>query len=351
MARMSAAEVPFSIRPADDHIEHAVDHLLAGAAVPVSNEVATGLIREWDRLAGPGPTLTARARVAAARSARRALNNPGTVPVTAWSAPNILAAHVAVDSAGITEGIFNSFLTPKLTPEMRAEIVGVAARITAIDRFTLGVGTGLLPLPKPFSGKPTGMVLDASEVTDPSSTVPALCLLDQLPTEQHAARDLAETLYGRPMDHTRRNAQDASADDLGLSAAQAGVVAARTAWLVECDVNLLIHARALRRSVLNHEALHLAALQSTDPTCDPGVANGSELISLTDCLANNDRAGMKKSRAALSIATSSRTTADAVGVAASEHLLSRLANTARIPRPAGLEASAWALGFEMEDAP
>lgn len=352
---MSVAEAPTPVARAHEHAvdsqaDHPVDHALAGAAVPVAHHVATGLIREWDRLAGPGPTLTATERITVAASARRVLTDPRPLPIAAWSPANVLAAHVASDSAGITAEIFDSFLSADLTPTMRSEIVGIAARVTAIDRFTQGVGTGLVRLPDPFSGDPTGMVTEPGDrETSAEITVPALSMFDRLPTELHAARDLAETLHGRPLDHGRTHDAGDPTDDTRLSVAQAAAVAARTAWLVECDVNLLIHARTLRRTVLNHQALHLEAIRSPDPQGELGVANGAELLALTDCLARTDLAGVKKARAALSIATSSRTTAEVIGVAAAEHLLARLANTGRIPRPPGLDASAWALGFDLAD--
>ncbi len=155
--------------------------------------------REWQRVASPGAWFDGSQRVELAAIARAAR---GEVAVDAdtLSPPSIEAARlVATDPGAITEEWIAGLETNGLTRMAYAELLGVVARMQAIDTLCFATGAELRPMPAPVGGEATGEIPDglrAGRAWVPmTGPAPAVDALSAVPDEQQAQLDVAATLY------------------------------------------------------------------------------------------------------------------------------------------------------------
>lgn len=187
--------------------------------------------RAWAHLTSVGPVLSADERHHVINEARRAwagAESPGADSGVAGEATFWLA----VDAEGLTAEVVAEFEAQGLDRLTYLEIVGVVGLLANVDFYLLGLGAALLPLPAPGSDAPSGEIDPEAEdgyLWVPSVGTPyAPTVLDALPSEGRALRDLHESMY---VDMTQiGNGHYADA----LSKAQIEWLAARTSYLNEC---------------------------------------------------------------------------------------------------------------------
>jgi hypothetical protein len=112
------------------------------------------------------------------------------------------------------------------------EVVGLVARLTAIDTFRFGLGSEPIELPPAVDGQPNGRVADDATIdggwvptVGPASPPTALSML---PDEHSALHDVHGVFYLAVADMADLDA------DRGLHRTQMELVAARTSLLNEC---------------------------------------------------------------------------------------------------------------------
>lgn len=121
---------------------------------PVRRELAAAFERAWAEIAGPGTWWTGGQCVAIAGAARRGFlgdsaRDPGLPPAT-----NVAAQRIAVEPATTTESWVNH-VTAALGEPPYVELVGIVARVVAIDTFCRLTGRPLVALPEPQPGEPS----------------------------------------------------------------------------------------------------------------------------------------------------------------------------------------------------
>ncbi|MFV2040136.1 MAG: hypothetical protein ACC660_07825, partial [Acidimicrobiales bacterium] len=123
-------------------------------ALTPTSTYAPGLQREWERLRSPGTWWTGSERLAIAAVARAA--KAGTaMPVTdlpraASEAAQRLSADPHVDKAWVDHIEAGGITLPAYV-----EILGIVARLTAVDTFLFGIGADEHPLPDAAAGEPS----------------------------------------------------------------------------------------------------------------------------------------------------------------------------------------------------
>jgi len=261
-------------------VQSKLDQVLNEAAIAVSDQHRGTILREWDRLAGPGPTLTGEQRVRIAAAARRACKLGAPPPE---ANPLIEAvAWIRCDPGGITDPFVDELSRRGLDRLMLAEVIGVVSRLAAIDSFSTGVGAEHIPLPTPFSGEPTSRIhrkaaMHVSWVPTIRKQVGPLGALRALPTEQDAIIDIHDNLY------LSRHQMRTNTFDHVLTRPQLELVAGRCGFLNECEHVMVTHAQMLRRSCRSDPRLNLLSITALDPV-DAGIEDGLALIALTDAV-------------------------------------------------------------------
>ena len=130
---------------------------LSAAPFPVRRDLIENFERTWANLAGPGARWTGAERIAVADEARRARSedSPGTVlPEVGAKAVRLLASDPAAARRSWLEGL----RAAGLDQERYVELLGVVARLVAVDTFYEALGLSPAPLPDPVAGEPTGEV-------------------------------------------------------------------------------------------------------------------------------------------------------------------------------------------------
>lgn len=189
--------------------------------------------REWDRLASPGATMTGADRIRVAAAAR------GDGPDDAT--PEARAARTIHDvPATITEAWLEALVADGLTIERYVEVLGIVARLRAVDTTTFGLGRALTALPDAASdGQPTGAV--AAGARPDGSWLPTVgpawppSILSALPAEVAGMHDVHDTLYltADPESDAPSMAELDVVRD-GLDRVQIEFVAARTSLINDC---------------------------------------------------------------------------------------------------------------------
>ncbi len=202
------------------------------APLPLAREYVDGLNREWDRLASAGTWWTGAQRVAIAavgRAAREGQPRPVVdLPDVVVTAAERLATDPHVDEQWVS-----SLAAAGLGAEAYVEVLGVVARLSAVDSFMFGIGTGgPQPLPEPRPGEPSRQLVAAAGLD--GGLVPTVGRafapnsLSAVAAEDAALHDLHGVLY----------MATAEMSDLqrvrGLDRAQTEFVAARTSLLNDC---------------------------------------------------------------------------------------------------------------------
>ena len=205
--------------------------VLSDAVLPVPESVRSALRREWHRLAMPGTWLRGEERVAVAPEARaaRSFGEAGTAV-----SPLLVEAAQSVSAAApfVTREWVDDLLARGLRVEEYVEVVGVVARLAAVDACVRALGAREEELPEPVPGEPVRAVND--EVRRRSAFVPtapadgAGHALSAVPAELEAMWDLHSSLY----------LSDEQMADLGyrdrLPRAQMELLAARVSHLNDC---------------------------------------------------------------------------------------------------------------------
>ncbi|MDW3179595.1 MAG: hypothetical protein R8J94_19540 [Acidimicrobiia bacterium] len=168
-------------------------------ALPVRPAMLDGMQREWDRLAAAGTWWTGADRVALAAEARAAADHrPSPASVLA---PEItaMARRIATTPHVIDRTSVDALHDQKVSLEAYTEMVGVIARLTAVDTAVRGMGSSPAPLPKPQEGVPTyAVVPDAKRRSAHVAMVGsagATSALSSVAAEDSAQQDLHGALY------------------------------------------------------------------------------------------------------------------------------------------------------------
>jgi hypothetical protein len=211
------------------------------AGLEVSAAVAAVVGEQWAAFGEPGTWWTGSERVAiaeVARAARRQMPGSGPAPVPGQVAEQIsgvaqrAAALIASAPHRIDRTVVDGFEADGLGRVAYTEIVGIVARVVALDTATLGLGAGLAPVPSPRSGDPTRETV--ARARRRSAYVPMdggagpTTALSSVPSENRAQEQLHGALY----------LSYAEMGDYrivkGLTRVQMETVAARTSLLNEC---------------------------------------------------------------------------------------------------------------------
>ncbi len=199
------------------------------SAIDIPADFAALHDREWDRLSSPGTWFTGAERVAIAAAARG----------EAASSPAERAAQVVSTAPEtITRDWFDTLLADGLSVEQYVEVLGIVARLRALDTTRFGLGHFPRPLPEPRDGDPTPVtteaVIDGSWVPTIGVAFPPT-ILSAVPPENEAMFDIHATLYLAPDGNPDGNSMgNMSAVREGLNRSQMEFVAARTSLLNDC---------------------------------------------------------------------------------------------------------------------
>lgn len=121
---------------------------------PLRHEIVVAFDRAWDEIAGPGTWWGGEARVAIAEVARaaRAGDRPSSqlLPDAAVEAATVVAATPMAPIEAWVARICRAIGEPPYV-----ELVGVVARVMAMDTFHRLTGAPLAPLPGPRPGQPS----------------------------------------------------------------------------------------------------------------------------------------------------------------------------------------------------
>ncbi|MFV1992031.1 MAG: hypothetical protein ACC652_14965, partial [Acidimicrobiales bacterium] len=186
----------------------------------------------WQRLGSPGTWWTGVERVALAQVARNALDGQDTAHPGLTAAAARAAAMVAADPTGLSAGLIDELVAEGLSLEAYTEIVGVVARLVAVDTAMRGLGHLPEPLPVPLPGAPSEQIPLGAKKR--SAWIPMVgganpaTALSGVTAESAAQRDLHGVLY---------LSYEEMGDlwiEKGLTRAQIELVAARTSLVNEC---------------------------------------------------------------------------------------------------------------------
>lgn len=189
--------------------------------------------REWQRLAAPGTWLTGSERVAVARTARGGGAGSDISAATADA-----ARRIHDEPATITRAWIDGLETDGLSRLAYVEVLGIVARLRALDTMTFGLGRPERRLPDPAPGEPSRTTVDGAG--DEGGWVPTVGpagppnALSAVQAEHDALHDLHGHLYleTRSGDGNTMGNFQVVRDGLGRS--QMEFVAARTSLLNDC---------------------------------------------------------------------------------------------------------------------
>lgn len=168
------------------------------AGDPVRPEIVTAFARAWDEIAGPGTWWSGAERVDIAAAARCARSGTHTRPEI-LAGPAIDAASVIAASPAETNEQWVTSMCEALGELRYVELVGVVARVMAIDTFHRLTGRALIGLPAPRAGEPTrvpppdGLRRNRTWVRMVMPVPPFV--LGAVPAAMHAMNDLSDALY------------------------------------------------------------------------------------------------------------------------------------------------------------
>ena len=172
--------------------------MLADAALAPNPERLRALARAWAHLTAPGVELTATERHQVIKDARAAWAG-ARQPNPASGIGGEVAHWVAVDAEGLRAETVADFEARGLDRWRYLEIVGIVSRLANIDFYVAGLGASMLPLPAVDHTPPTGRREPAAVISNMwVPTVGATYaphVLDALPAEGEALRDLHEPMY------------------------------------------------------------------------------------------------------------------------------------------------------------
>jgi hypothetical protein len=187
------------------------------APISIRAEIQEALRKEWAFLAAPGTWWSGAERVAIAAEARRAmleslseqrLRDQAVAGERTASRPaSILGEHVtavvgavAADSPLITAEWVAGLADDGVSLPAYAEIIGIVARLSAVDLFHRALGMPLEPLPEPRPGEPS-RTPPPSDLVVGKSFVPMSRMVSipqtvsLVPPETVAWQELSDALY------------------------------------------------------------------------------------------------------------------------------------------------------------
>jgi hypothetical protein len=206
------------------------------APIAIRAEIQEAFRKEWSFLAAPGTWWSGTERVAIAAEARRAMASERT----ASRPTSILGEHVTVvvravaaDSPLITAEWVAGLESKGVAMPAYAEIIGIVARLSAVDLFHRALGMPLEPLPQPEPGEPSrtpppaGLVVGKSFVPMVRGvSIPQTVSL--VPKETVAWQELSDAFY------MKFDEMDDPDFTRALHRSQIELVAARTSQVNEC---------------------------------------------------------------------------------------------------------------------
>lgn len=170
----------------------------SGRDPALRDEVVAAFDRAWKEIAGPGTWWDGPSRIAMAEVARaaRAGHRPSSplLPGAAVEAATVVAATPMEPTEAWVASIADAIGEPSYV-----ELVGVVARVTAMDTFHRLTGAPLAPLPTPRAGEPSREAPPATArknrtwVAMVTPSPPQV--LGAVPGAMAAMRDLTEVLY------------------------------------------------------------------------------------------------------------------------------------------------------------
>ena len=171
------------------------------SVVPLRPAMLAGIEREWTRLGRPGTWWTASERVDIAAVARAAIDDAPAPDHGLDEAVASMAQRVATDAHHIERTDVDALDAAGVSPTAYTELVGVVARLAAVDTTVAGVGGRPLTFPDPAAGEPTR--LEVAGAKRRSAHVPmvgaagAITALTAVSDEEAAQADLHGALYLR----------------------------------------------------------------------------------------------------------------------------------------------------------
>ncbi len=221
----------------------------SNSAIAIRAQIQDAFRGEWSFLAFPGTWWSGAERVAIASEARQAMVESLSEPSLRHHAvggerttrpTGILGEHVtevvravAADSPLITGEWVAGLESKGVAMPAYAEIIGIVARLSAVDLFHRALGLPLEPLPQPEPGEPSrtpppnGLVVGKSFVPMARGvSIPQTVSL--VPPETVAWQDLSDAMY------LTFNEMDDPDFRRALHRTQIELVAARTSQINEC---------------------------------------------------------------------------------------------------------------------
>jgi len=201
-------------------------------AIPIRPEIQSALRKEWAFLAAPGTWWSGAERVAIAAEARRAISREPQGDQLPDAVAEVVRA-VAAESPLITREWVAGLEANGVSLPAYAEIIGIVARLSAVDFFHKALGMPLEPLPSPHPGEPsqtpppTDLVVGKSFVPMVRGvSIPQTVSL--VPPETVAWQELSDAMYMTFMQ------MDNADFRRSLHRTQIELVAARTSEVNEC---------------------------------------------------------------------------------------------------------------------
>jgi hypothetical protein len=209
----------------------------SNAEFSVRSDLQEALRREWEFLAAPGTWWSASERVAIAAETRAAMlgERAASGPTSILSAGVLdVVWKVAADSPLITAEWVAALPGRGVDLPAYAEIVGVVARLSSVDRFHRALGLALEPLPEPQAGEPSRTPAAAEGLVEGESYIPMVGrvaipqTISLVPAETAAWYALSDAMY-----MTFKEMDDPDFRR-AMHRTQIELVAARTSQINEC---------------------------------------------------------------------------------------------------------------------
>lgn len=191
--------------------------------------------REWSELGRPGTWWDGAQRVDIARVARAAWGGRGVDEETALPAVVAeAAATVGGDPGVIRAPMVDAWYQRGLEPEPYVELVGISARMSAIDSFHRAMGLALEPFPDPVEGEPSRRFANPPPRRSSRSFAPTVgpptipSVLTAVPAESDALWRLSDAMYLTEEEMSRPDTFK------GMKRTQIELIAARTSLYNDC---------------------------------------------------------------------------------------------------------------------
>ena len=172
--------------------------LYADSRYPVRSDLEAVHAKQLDQLGDPGTWGNGEQRLAVAGEIRRACVEAGVQeepeepqPETDVDLPQAareLIRELAVEPQGFDEASYKAARRGGLRDEEYVEVVGIVARLTAMDIFARGIGVPLRPLPTPRAGAPS--------CVRPAAAKKEMAWVPTVPNLPEGGEE-AEKLYGK----------------------------------------------------------------------------------------------------------------------------------------------------------